>query len=103
VPTAQEHGLGALVAGTVSRSSLALATALVTFCAGAVGLVVAQQDRFLVLWAVPVVLTVGLGAAGWLTRRCRVRLGGITGDVLGAGVEVSLTASLVAAALLVSV
>jgi adenosylcobinamide-GDP ribazoletransferase len=102
VPAAQEGGLGALVAGTVGRGVLAVASALVTASAVLVGLAVAPQDRGLVLWGVPVVLAAGLGTAGWLTRRCRRRLGGITGDVLGAGVEVSLTAALVTAALLVS-
>lgn len=102
VPAAQERGLGALVAGTVSRGSLALATALVLASAVGVSTLAAQQDRSFVLWGVPAVLAIGLGAAGWLTRRCRVRLGGVTGDVLGAGVEVSLTAALVTAALLVS-
>jgi adenosylcobinamide-GDP ribazoletransferase len=102
VPAAQERGLGALVAGTVSRGSLAVATALVTASGFAVGLLVAREDLPLPLWGVPVVLAAGLGAAVWLTRRCRRRLGGITGDVLGAGVEVSLTAALVTAALFVS-
>ncbi len=102
VPAAQQRGLGAMVAGTVGRRALAVATALVLASAALVGVLAAQPDRPLVLWAVPVVLATGLGAAGLLTRRCRSRLGGITGDVLGAGVEVSLTAALVTAALLVS-
>jgi adenosylcobinamide-GDP ribazoletransferase len=101
VPAAQDSGLGALVAGSVSRGALAVATALVVASAFLVSLVVAPQDRPL-LWGVPLVLGSGLGAAGWLTRRCGRRLGGITGDVLGAGVEVSLTAALTTAALLVS-
>ena len=43
---------------------------------------------------------VGL-AAGWLVRRRVVaRLGGITGDTLGAVCEITFTATLVAAALL---
>ena len=33
-----------------------------------------------------------------LLRRCTTRLGGVTGDVLGAGVEVSLAALLLALA-----
>jgi adenosylcobinamide-GDP ribazoletransferase len=91
-----------MVAGTVGRGALAVATVLVVASAALVATLAAPPDRPLASWGAPAVLAAGLGAADLLTRRCRHRLGGITGDVLGAGVEVSLTAALVTAALLVS-
>ena len=39
-------------------------------------------------------MLVAMGAAGLLLRRCVRRLGGITGDVLGALIEVSTTVTL---------
>ena len=42
---------------------------------------------------------VGLAAGALLLRRCVARLGGITGDVLGAVVEGATTATLIVAAL----
>lgn len=46
-------------------------------------------------------MAAGLGAAALLRRRAVRRLGGVTGDVLGAVVETATTATLVAAVLLV--
>ena len=51
------------------------------------------------VWTAPaVVLVAGLGALALLGRATR-RLGGVTGDVLGAVVEVALGAGLVVAVL----
>ena len=107
VPAAQRTGLGALVAGTVGSTGLAaglaalaaLAVALPALWAAAVaGPTTPFPGGW---WAGPAVALSGLAAAGGLVRRCRRRLGGISGDVLGAAIEVSLTASLVVGALLV--
>jgi adenosylcobinamide-GDP ribazoletransferase len=83
VPAARPDGLGALVAGTVALPALA---------AGIIGLAV------LSVFAVPgrpwqgplAVLLAGLAAA-LVLHRARVRLGGVTGDVLGAVCEVTTT------------
>ncbi len=99
VPAARADGLGRTVAGTVSRPALLLSAGLAVLAllgAGAVtGLLPAGTGplRAVAWWvlAVPVPLLV----AGLLALRCTRRLGGITGDVLGACVEVACTASLV--------
>lgn len=93
VPAARLGGLGAAVAGTVAPP-----WATTTFVAiGAVG------AGMLRLAGLPVgsaafVAAVTLGGAvlaGWLvTRRACRRIGGVTGDVLGAGVELGVAAAL---------
>lgn len=100
VPAAQPTGLGALVAGTVGRGGLAVTGGLVTLVAVALVGLVQPQESVAQLWQGPAVVAAGLLAAEAVLRRCRRRLGGVTGDVLGAGIEISLTASLVTAALL---
>ena len=98
VPSARKDGLGATVAGTVQPAAVALGfvlllglSALVTQWAGPSW------------WAGPV--TMGSAALGGVAviRRATRRLGGITGDVLGAVIEVSLTVALTTSALLLSV
>ena len=96
VPAAQQQGLGAMVAGSVRLGRLAVAAALVSAASLAAATVAG-----VVWWRMLVVLVLGIVSAALLERRCRHRLGGISGDVLGAAVEVALTASLVTAALLV--
>lgn len=102
VPAAQERGLGAMVAGTVGRPALWSAASVVTGCALVAGIVAAPGEPVLSVGRGATVLGAGLVAGELLTRRCRHRLGGITGDVLGAAVELSLTTALVTAALIVS-
>jgi adenosylcobinamide-GDP ribazoletransferase len=106
VPSARPDGLGSAVARSVPTAAAAAATAVVL--AGAVVLGVLDDDATRIDLAVPTSLVadlvlaalVGL-AAGWLLRRRAVaRLGGITGDVLGAVSEIAFTATLVALALL---
>ena len=97
VPAATSGGLGATVAGTVSTPALALSTS-VLFAVGpgvcfAVGLP---------MWVGVGVVVVPLVAVLALLARCRSRLGGITGDVLGACIEIALTASLATSALVVA-
>ncbi len=90
VPSARPQGLGATVAGTVPVRWAAAATAV-----SASGLGVVADLAGLPWWSGPLAVLLGLGAAGVLLRRCVRRLGGVTGDVLGACVEVALTTSLV--------
>jgi adenosylcobinamide-GDP ribazoletransferase len=87
VPAARRDGLGALVAGTVPPWALALGTAAVV-----VGAVVAVPGR---AWQGPVAVVVGLALSVGLVKHTLRRFGGITGDVLGAAVEVTFVATLV--------
>jgi adenosylcobinamide-GDP ribazoletransferase len=95
VPPATPGGLGAMVAGSVPWVRAAMAT-VVVLALGAVAGVVTGIDW----WAGPLVVITGLVAGGVLLAHCTRRLGGVTGDVLGAVVESSLAGALVAAALL---
>ncbi len=93
VPAARADGLGSAVAGSVSRAGLVVALLLAAVAVTVVAAVSggfgpASPVRLAVAVAVPLLL------AGLLVLRCLRRLGGVTGDVLGACVEVSLTASL---------
>lgn len=83
VPAARPDGLGALVAGTVGPVPLTLATIAVAAVA-----VAAVPDR---PWQGPVAVGVAVGAGLVLLRHTVRRFGGITGDVLGAQVEVVTT------------
>jgi adenosylcobinamide-GDP ribazoletransferase len=91
VPAARPEGLGALVAGTVSWAWVA---------GGFVA--VAAVSAFAVPgrpWQGPVAVAVALVAVALLVRHATRRLGGVTGDVLGAVVEVGTTVAYVALAL----
>lgn len=83
-PSARPDGLGASVAGSVSRWQTALALVVTAFVAVGFG--------------APYAL-VGLPVGLALSAYCSRRFGGVTGDVYGAAVEVTLAASLVALAL----
>ncbi|MHB8341869.1 MAG: adenosylcobinamide-GDP ribazoletransferase [Mycobacteriales bacterium] len=89
VPAARPEGLGALVAGTVPRTVAGLVTLVVI---GVSSLVDAGQGA--------IAAAVGIALALALLTRAVSRLGGVTGDVLGALVETAMTGTLVAAALL---
>jgi adenosylcobinamide-GDP ribazoletransferase len=87
VPAASANGLGALVAGTVEVPAMIAAsvgTAAVS--------IAAVPDR---LWQGPVAVAIGLGATVLLVRHATRRLGGVTGDVLGACVEIATAVTLV--------
>lgn len=90
VPSARPDGLGATVAGTVSRASVAativLSAAALSGCAWWARL---DWWRGLVAVAVAAVVVV------LLLVRCTKRFGGVTGDVFGASVELALAALLV--------
>jgi adenosylcobinamide-GDP ribazoletransferase len=81
VPAARPDGLGALVAGTVGGPALAVGTAAVAALA-----VPAVPGR---LWQGPVAVLAALAVALLFVRHAVRRFGGITGDVLGASIEVT--------------
>ncbi|MFC7546254.1 adenosylcobinamide-GDP ribazoletransferase [Plantactinospora sp. GCM10030261] len=86
VPAARPDGLGALVAGTAATRPLAIGVVAVAAVALA-----AVPDR---PWQGPLAMAVALAAAGLLLRHAVRRLGGVTGDVLGALVEITSTLTL---------
>ncbi len=91
VPAARSQGLGALVAGTVPGPVVAgLAVAV---AAGAVGAVPGRP------WQGPVVVAAALLVVLLLVRHAVRRLGGVTGDVLGAVTEIATTVTLAGLAL----
>ncbi|MDQ6715236.1 MAG: adenosylcobinamide-GDP ribazoletransferase [Actinomycetota bacterium] len=97
VPAARATGLGATMAGTVTTGALTAAAGLVA--ALAAGLAQVGGSR----WYVGPVVVIAAMLGGALMLRTAVRrLGGMTGDVLGAGVEISLAGCLLVAALVTS-
>jgi adenosylcobinamide-GDP ribazoletransferase len=90
VPSARLDGLGAHVAGSVALP-VAAGCALLVAAAGAVAVQVDGGDAWRGVAAVLLGLTVALA----LERHAVRRLGGITGDVLGALVETATTVALV--------
>ncbi|WAL69609.1 adenosylcobinamide-GDP ribazoletransferase [Amycolatopsis cynarae] len=90
VPSARPEGLGATVAGSVRIRWAALVFVL------AAGLSALAPG--LPWWRGPVAVLAAYAAAGVLLWRCVRRLGGITGDVLGACVEAGTAAALLALA-----
>jgi adenosylcobinamide-GDP ribazoletransferase len=107
VPAARPEGLGATVAGAVGRVPAAVALVLVSvvftgalILAGvldlrAAGGPIELSDHLVPWWAAPLAVGVTCVVVIVLLRRCASRFGGVTGDVLGAVVEISLAASLV--------
>jgi adenosylcobinamide-GDP ribazoletransferase len=83
VPAARPDGLGALVAGTVGPVAVLVGTVAVALVA-----VAAVPDR---PWQGPLAVLAALAVVLLLLRHLVRRLGGVTGDVLGAVVEVTTT------------
>ncbi|GAA3520931.1 adenosylcobinamide-GDP ribazoletransferase [Actinocatenispora rupis] len=86
VPAARPDGLGALVAGTVPGWVVAPAAVLLAAAGGA-----ADPGR---RWLGPVAVAAGVAVAYAVTRRATRRFGGITGDTLGAALELAGTVTL---------
>jgi adenosylcobinamide-GDP ribazoletransferase len=87
VPAARADGLGALVAGTQDRASLAINTAL---CAGAAIWAVPHRP-----WQGPLAVVAAVLVTLGLRQHATRRLGGVTGDVLGFLVEIGTTTVLI--------
>ncbi len=84
---ARPDGLGALVVGTTRRLDLVLGSLGVVLLA-----LLAVPHR---PWQGPIAVLLGLGAAVLVHRHAARRVGGTTGDVLGALVEIGQTVALV--------
>ncbi|MDN5769108.1 MAG: adenosylcobinamide-GDP ribazoletransferase [Humibacillus sp.] len=104
IPAARPEGLGHTVAGSVPTARL-VATVTAVGGVAAVGSALVGSTRGLALpaaaAAVAVVL-VSCAATAAVVRRAVLRFGGITGDVIGAAIEIALTAGLVTATLAVA-
>ncbi len=98
VPAARPEGLGALVAGTV-RPVLPAAVTLVLLAAAAAAVTVSAAAGDPLGWSLPLAVIAGLLAGLAVERHALRRLGGITGDVLGAIIEIAATVALVVAAM----
>ena len=98
VPSARPEGLGATVAGSVHRGMVGLGFVLLLGVSA-----LASYWSGLTWWTGPV--AAGTAAVGGVAviRVATRRFGGITGDVLGAVIEVSFAMALTASALLVTV
>jgi adenosylcobinamide-GDP ribazoletransferase len=90
LPAARPEGLGALVAGSVSGVSAGLWAGTALWVGALVGVLTDVGAARAVL-----AVALALLAAGVLLEHCRRRFGGMTGDVLGALVETTMTVALV--------
>jgi adenosylcobinamide-GDP ribazoletransferase len=94
VRAARPDGLGALVAGSVRPAVAATVTAVTLAAAVAISAAAGGSLG----WTLPLAVVAGLAAAYGLQRHAVHRLGGITGDVLGALAEIGATAALLVVA-----
>ncbi|MTD13073.1 adenosylcobinamide-GDP ribazoletransferase [Nakamurella sp. YIM 132087] len=94
VPSARPDGLGALVAGTVPRGVAAVGALVLAAVLSVGGSAIGRA-----WWLGAVTVLVAGAIVEVLCRRAVRRLGGVTGDVLGAGVESALAAMLLVAAI----
>ena len=92
VPAARPDGLGVGFSGTVAPEAAAA-----SWLAAAGGCALAFGWAGLEWWRGVLAVIVAAAALGLLLRRTTTRFGGVTGDVLGAGIELTLAVLLVAA------
>jgi adenosylcobinamide-GDP ribazoletransferase len=97
VPSARPEGLGATVAGTVAHGVVALGFVLLLGVSA-----LASYWSGSTWWTGPAAAAVATLGGVAVIRRATRRLGGITGDVLGAVIEVSFAAALTASAIVLS-
>ena len=90
VPSARPDGLGALVAGSVPLPAAVVGWLVWLLFSQGAGFLAGQP-----VWLPAIAAVLAALACLWLVRKCIRRLGGITGDVLGALVEVAATVLLV--------
>jgi adenosylcobinamide-GDP ribazoletransferase len=91
IPAARPDGLGAAVAGSVPPVVVVGMVAVLLWLAWAG----ARLDGDVPAGRAALAVVAGVVAGGWLLARCVRRLGGVSGDVLGAVGEVATTAVLV--------
>jgi adenosylcobinamide-GDP ribazoletransferase len=97
VPAARPEGLGATVAGTVRRDVGVLTFVLLLSLSA-----LASHAAGLPGWTGPVVLGSAVLGGVAVVRRTIRRFGGITGDVLGAVIEVSFATALTTSAVILA-
>jgi len=98
VPSARADGLGATVAGTVQRPVVGVGFVLLLGVSA-----LASSWSGSPWWAGTVVVGSAMLGGVLVIQRASSRFGGITGDVLGAVIEVSFAAALTASAAVLSV
>jgi adenosylcobinamide-GDP ribazoletransferase len=86
VPSARSEGLGASHAGSVPR----LVAVAAWLAAAAVSAAVVDWTGLTPWWRMLVAFAVAAAAVGLLVRRAIRRLGGVTGDIFGAAIELTL-------------
>jgi adenosylcobinamide-GDP ribazoletransferase len=99
VPSARPDGLGAMVAGSVAPVTAAVLTVVaLAVTVGGIFLAAAVAD-VPVQWILPVAVGAGLVTGIALGEHAARRLGGVTGDVLGAVSEAATAACLLVTAI----
>ncbi|MEU8222903.1 adenosylcobinamide-GDP ribazoletransferase [Kribbella sp. NPDC048915] len=98
IPSARPDGLGSLVAATVTPIKAAATTAIVVTAAIALTWLSTPATGVAVGGAAAAVL-LAVATSVLISRRARRQLGGTTGDVLGATVEIALAIALLTLAL----
>jgi adenosylcobinamide-GDP ribazoletransferase len=90
VPAARAEGLGVAVADSVARTAAAASWLAVLVIMTAAAVLSGHGAINGILAA-----TVAVGTVAILVYRCVRRLGGVTGDVMGAGIEIAFTVMIV--------
>jgi adenosylcobinamide-GDP ribazoletransferase len=98
VPAARADGLGVAFTGALSTAATVAVTVVVAVAGGAAAWLDDDRSWWLSLRAAVAVVVAALVAVA-LVRRCTHRLGGVTGDVMGAVVELGTAAALLCFAL----